>query len=102
MTSSGTSLYNPSLGEIGIYAFNMCGVRATALTQEHMESLRMAANMLQSRWSAQGVNSWKVELVTVPLVQGQSTYTYGASVIVMLDTYISTDNGDGTYTDRIL
>jgi hypothetical protein len=102
MTTSGTYAYNPSLGEITLYAFNLCGVRSTALTQEYMESARMASNLLLGRWSSEGVNLWKVELVTTPLIEGVTTYNYDPSVIVMLDAYISTDNGDGTFTDRLI
>ena len=72
MTTSGTYSFNPSLGEIVLYAFNSVGLRNTSLVQEHFQTARMAANMLLSRWSNQGVNLWKVELVTQNLVQGRS------------------------------
>ena len=75
MTTSGTYSYNPSLGEIVLYAYNNAGLRNTSLVQEHFETARMAANMLLSRWSNQGVNLWKVELVTVNLVQPGSIDT---------------------------
>ena len=90
MTASGTFNYNPSLGELTLYAFNLCGIRNTALLQEHMESARMAANLLLGRWSSEGVNLCMVNLQSIPLVQGQSTYTVPGNNIVMLDTYIVT------------
>ena len=90
MTVSGTFNYNPSLGELTLYAFNLCGIRNTALLQEHMESARMAANLLLGRWSSEGVNLWMVNLQSIPLVQGQSTYAVPGNNIVMLDTYIVT------------
>lgn len=102
MATSGTTSYNPGVGEIGLYAFNLIGVRSAALLQEHMESLRMAANMLQSRWSAQGVNLWAVDLQTVALVPGQSTYSVPADTIVMLDAYIVTNPGSGQFNRIIL
>lgn len=101
MATSGTFNYNPSLGEIGLYAYGLIGVRSTALTQQHMETLRMAANMLQSRWSAQGVNLWAVDLQTVPLVQGTSTYSMPTNTIVMLDSYITIGTGAAA-VNRIL
>lgn len=91
--TSATYAFNPSLGEIGLYAFGLCGIRPTALLAEHMQTLRMAANMLQSRWSAQGVNLWAVDLQTVPLVQGTATYSVPANTIVMLDSYITIGTG---------
>jgi len=102
MTVSGTYNYNPSLGELTLYAFNLCGIRNTALLQEHMESARMAANLLLGRWSSEGVNLWMVNLQTVPLVKGQATYSVPSNNIVMLDTYIETDNGTGPPIDRII
>lgn len=102
MTVSGTFNYNPSLGELTLYAFNLCGIRNTALLQEHMESARMAANLLLGRWSSEGVNLWMVNLQTIPLVQGQAEYTLPANNIVMLDTYIETDNGSGPPIDRLI
>lgn len=101
MTTSGTNNFNPALGEIVVHAFGMCGVRPTALLQEHMESSRMAANMLLTTWSSRGVNLWKVTLQTVPLVAGTATYSVPTNNIVMLDTYISTTSGGAT-TDRLI
>lgn len=102
MATSNTYNYNPSLGEIGIYAFNLCGIRSTALLQEHMESLHMAANMMLGRWSSQGVNLWQVDLQTVPLIQGQSTYTVPANTIVILDGYVVTGSGTSAINRIIL
>jgi len=101
VTTSGTYSFNPSIGEIGLYAFNRLGIRPAALTQEHMEDLRMAANMLLLHWSNKQVNLWKVELVTVPLVQGVATYSVDPSVVLILDMYITVTNGS-INTDRYI
>src|SRR5690242_6137387 len=93
MATTGTYNFDPSLGELTLYAFHLCGVRPAALTQEHMASAVTAANIMQSEWAARGVNLWKVELVTVPLVQGTATYSVDASVIVLLDGYITVGTG---------
>ena len=93
---------SPSIGDITLYAFNLCGVRPTALTQEHMQSAVTAANLMQSEWSAKGVNLWKVELVTVPLVQGTATYSVNPSVITILDLYITVNSGSNPIDRYIL
>lgn len=98
MTTSGTYNFAPGLGEIVIYAYQNIGVRPTALLQEHMDSARMATNMMLSRWSNQGVNLWAVDLITTPLVTGQSTYPVDSNTVVMLDAYIEDSNG----IDRII
>jgi len=102
MATSGTYNYNPSLGEITLYAFNLAGVRNTALTQEHMSSAQTAANMLLSRWSNQGVNLWQVDLVQVPLVQGQTTYSVDPSTVMILDAYVTTTTGNTQPIDRYI
>jgi len=100
--SSNTYYFNPGLGEIMLYSFNLCGIRNTALMQEHMESARMAANMLLGRWSSQGVNLWTVDLQTIPLVQGCSTYSVPNNTIVMLDSYIVQNSGGAAINRLIL
>lgn len=101
MTTSGTYTYNPSLGELVLYAYNLVDVRNTALTQEHFFTARHASNMLLSNWSNQGVNLWAVDLVTTPLVAGQSTYSVDADTVMILDAYITISQGS-TNTDRII
>jgi len=102
MATSGTYTYNPSLGEITLYAYNLIGVRNTAVLQEHMEAARMASNMMLSRWSNQGVNLWAVDLQTVALVTGTATYSVPADTVVMLDTYMRIDNGVNDSIDRLI
>lgn len=102
MTTSGTYTYNPSLGELTLFAYNLAGVRNTALVQEHMEAARMAANLMLANWSNRGVNLWAVDLVTVPLVAGQATYNVDGNTVVMLDAYMVIDNGNADPIDRII
>lgn len=101
MATSGTYNYDPGVGSLTVHAFNMCGIRPTALLQEHFESARMASNMVLGRWSSQGVNTWQVDLQVVPLIQGQATYNVPANTIVMLDAYIVTTSG-GESVNRLI
>ena len=102
MTTTGTYAFNPALGELTLYAYNLAGVRNTALMQEHFQTARMAANMLCSRWANQGVNLWAVDLITVPLVSGTATYAVDANTVVMLDAYVTIDDGVSAPIDRII
>jgi len=101
MATSGTYTFNPSLGELTVYAYQLIGVRPTALLQEHMDVARSATNMMFTRWSNQGVNLWQVSFTTVPLVDGQSNYQVPSNVVAMLDAYISTTTGSSTI-DRVI
>ena len=102
MATSGTYAFNPSLGELTLYAYNLAGVRNTALLQEHMQSAKMATNMMLASWANQGVNLWAVDLVTVPLVQGQATYPVDGNTVMILDAYMEIDNGSSQPIDRII
>lgn len=107
MTTSGTYAFNPSLGELTLYAFNLAGVRNTAILQEHMSSARTAMNLMLSRWANMGVNLWKVDLVTLPLVTGQTEYPAGTDAndakrtVMVLDAYVTTTQ-TGQNIDRII
>lgn len=102
MTTSGTYNFDPSLGEMVLYAYNLIGIRNTSITQEHMEAARMASNMVLAGWSNKGVNLWTVDLQTVPLVAGQATYTVPPNTVVMLDAYVTVDNGNSQPIDRLI
>ena len=102
MATSNTYSFNPSLGEIVLYSYNLVGLRNTSLLAEHMEAARMAANMLLSSFSNRGVNLWAVDLVTVPLVAAQSTYNVDLNTVMILDAYMQIDNGGGAPIDRII
>lgn len=109
MTSSGTYAFNPSLGEVVLNAFARCGVRRTALVQEHMQDARFEANLMFSEWSNRGVNLWKVDLQEIPLLEGVSTYyadtgntaAAAARTIMVLDAYISVGTGQSAF-DRVI
>ena len=98
MTTSGTYTFNPGLGEIVLYAYMNLGIRPASLLQEHMDSARMATNMMLSRWANQGVNLWAVDLITTPLVEGQTTYAVEPNTVMILDAYTTTDQG----IDRVI
>jgi hypothetical protein len=101
MATSGTYTFNPSLGELTLYAYNLIGVRNTAVLQEHMEAARMATNMLLARWANQGVNLWAVDLVETTLTTGVATYTVEANTVMILDAYVVNDDS-GANIDRII
>lgn len=99
--TSGTYDFAPGMGEEVLHAFGQCGVRRTALTQQHFDDARMASNLMLSAWSARGVNLWAVDLQCIPLVAGVSTYAVPNNTIVMLDMYIGFSNGVGEI-DRLI
>jgi hypothetical protein len=102
MTTSGTYSFNPSLGEIVLNAYARCGVRRTALMQEHMTDARFEANLMLASWANQGVNLWEVTPISVLLVQGQTTYSVPQKVVMILDAVIQQNTGTSSQFDRVI
>lgn len=102
MTTSGSYNFNPGLGELVLYAYNIIGIRNTSIMQEHMQTARMATNMMLANWSNRGVNLWKVDLVEVPLVEGRATYAVDTNTVVILDAYVSTIYENAPPVDRVI
>lgn len=99
--TSGTYDFAPSMGADVLYAYGLCGIRPTALTQLHYETARMATNLMMSEWSARGVNLWQVTLECAPLKQGCATYPVPSNTIVILDAYITMNSGNSSI-DRLI
>lgn len=102
MATSSTYSFNPSNGELLLFAFSLVGIRRTELTQQHLADARMALNLLFSTWGNDTPNLWTVDLVTETLVQGQATYDVDAKTIMVLDAYIRTNAGTESQNDRII
>jgi hypothetical protein len=100
-TTSGTYAFNPSIASVSLYALNKCGIRPTAILQEHMESARMAANFVLADWGNRGVNLWQVQSFTAPLVQGTASYSVSPTLVNILDLFVTTTNGSYS-TNRYL
>lgn len=104
MTTSGTSDFNITGGQLILYAYSLIGLRRTELLAQHMEDARLALNMLQASWGNDTPNLWTVELVSVDLTEGVATYNVDADTIMVLDAYLRTGDLDdvASLSDRII
>lgn len=102
MTTSNTYNFLPSVGELFVAAYRRIGIHRAEIVTEHMADARNEANFLQAQWANLGPLLWTVDLETVALVQGQAAYAVPINTVMMLDVYVSTPNGDGTTSDRII
>ena len=100
MTASGTYAFSLSNGEAVISAFERCQVRLPSLRQEHWRTARIETNLLLAEWSNKQVNLWKVELISLTLVDGTAAYDVPARVVMILDAYLTQNNGLTTQSDR--
>lgn len=90
MTTSGTNSFFLDNSDIVLEAFDRCQIRPTAITRQHMISATRSLNLCLQAMGNRGVNLWSVDLQTIPLVQGQATYTLPSDTVSLLDAYRST------------
>jgi hypothetical protein len=102
MTSSGTTNFNASLGDLTLYAYGLCGIRRAAIAQEHLQDARIAMNLMLSAWNNDTPNLWKVDLVEVNLIEGQAQYAVDPSTIMILDAYWRVFDGNSNPIDTII
>ena len=86
--TSKTFDFAPSLSESVLNAFARIGVRRTEILQTHMVDARMEANLLLARMATTQPNLWTVDLQSVPLLQGEATYSVPAETVMILDAYL--------------
>jgi hypothetical protein len=101
MTTSGTYSFSPSLAELVLSAYSRCGIRRTALLQEHFADARMESNLLLGEWANKGINLWTIDQQTISLVQGTATYALSPETVLILDGFIRTTSS-GINTDRLI
>lgn len=103
MTSSGTYIYAPSVGDLTLNAFARIGLRRPELLQQHFADAAQEANLLQVEWSNRQPNLWLSELYPVTLVQGTASYPLLPRFINPMAVYMTTaPGGSGAPFDRVL
>lgn len=102
MTSSGTYAFSLSNGEAVLAAFERCQIRLPSIRQEHMLTARRELNFLLSEWSNKQVNLFEVVLRSQTLTQGTAAYSVNANTVMILDVYISLNQGATNQTDRYI
>ena len=100
MTTSGTTSFNPSLGEITLNAFGRIQVRRAEIIQQHLADAQTEANLLLAKFNNLQPNLWTVDLQSSVLIQGTSVYTVPDDTALILDAYIR--YGPSSNTDRII
>ena len=93
VNTSQTFNFNPSGAEFVLAAFSRINVHPTQISQQQMFNARMALNFILSEWSNNTPNLWEVDLQSLPLVQGNATYSVPSPTVMILDLYIRTGSG---------
>jgi hypothetical protein len=91
MTTSGTTNFNLNLNEVVEEAFERCG--AELRTGYDLRTARRSLNLLTIEWASRGINLWTIEQGSIPLLQGQSSYTLPSDTIDLIDYVVRTGTG---------
>lgn len=97
MASSGTYNFSISNGEIVLAAFERIKVFPPELLQHHMVTARRELNFLLAEAANKQVNLWKVDQVTVTLVNGTETYSVDPSTVMILDAWVTTPTSNDLF-----
>jgi len=73
MTTSGTTIWNPDIGEIVEEAYERAGLELRS--GYDLKTARRSLNFLLTEFANKGLNLWTVASGTLTLVPGQKTYT---------------------------
>jgi hypothetical protein len=102
MTTSGSYLFSDTdQTDIITEAFERIGRDPSSITSNDLDSARRSLNFMFSEWANNGPNLWKVELLTLPLIVGQQSYTLDQSVIYITQAATRTTSG-GINTDLMI
>lgn len=89
MASSGTYDFSVSNGEVVLAAYERLKIFAPSISAKHMRSARNELNFLLAEAANKQVNLWKVDLVSVPLLNGVHTYAVQPRTVMILDAWIT-------------
>lgn len=73
MATSGTTIWNPDIGECIEEAYERAGLELRS--GYDLRTARRSLNFLLAEWANKGLNLWTIQSGTVTLVPGQKTYT---------------------------
>jgi hypothetical protein len=91
MTTSGTQSFNLDLNNLIEEAFERAG--SELRTGYDFRTARRSLNLLTIEWANRGINLWTIEQGSIPMVQGQISYTLPVDTIDLLDMVIRTQTG---------
>jgi len=90
LSSSGTYNFSVSNGEVVLAAYERIKIFAPSIRVEHMMTARRELNFLLAEAANKQVNLWKVDKVSVPLINGQAEYAVDPKTVMILDGWITT------------
>ncbi len=97
MTTTTSTNFNPPFADLLLECYSRIQIRPTGLQQMHMRDALMSAQLLMVEWQTKPSwpNLWKIQELTIPLVQGVATYSLPSTTVGILDYFVRVyDVGD--------
>lgn len=95
MTTSGTTTFNPDVGELMEEAFERAGLESR--TGYDIRSARRSLNFLMAEWANKGLNLWTVQTGTITCIPGQKEYNLPTDCVDIIEhVRRTTINGQST------
>lgn len=82
--------YDPAVSDMILEAFERIEIRPTSLTRHQLRSAYRSINYAFSTWANRGVNLWEIDLLSIPMIQGQIAYNLPADTVMIRDVYLRT------------
>lgn len=102
MTTSGTyDFVDSEQVDIITEAYERIGRNPASLSSQDINSATRSINYLFSDWANDGPNLWEVDLVALPLIADQQSYTLDEQTVYLLQVYTRTTSG-GQNTDLMI
>ena len=100
--TTGTYTFSPSAADIVQNAFRKIQIWGEDIHAPHLADATMESNLLAIDISNRNPNMWQRELVTQVLTASDCDYTLNARTVLISTATLSTTDGSGTVTERIL
>lgn len=91
MATSGTTTFNPDLGDLAEEAWERAGLEL--FNGYDLATTRRSLNFLMAEWANRGINLWTVEQGTQALTASDGTYDLPTDTVDLLDHVIRTGSG---------
>lgn len=97
MTTSGTTSWSPTIGEIVEEAAERAGFELRSGYQ--LRTATRSLNFLLTEWSSRGLNLWTIDQQPLQLVVGQTSYTLPADTVDLIECEWTQNPGQSSQVD---
>lgn len=87
MTSSGSYIWQPSIDDIVVDAYERCGVNPDDISSQYWVSALYSLNAVMAEMTNMQLNLWEVEPIIISLTDGVRSYQLPTGTVDVLESY---------------